>query len=684
MKSIREKLGKISEFVGMTSGSNTDSESSGKAPEDDALQEAKVRVEQLRQGMNDMRTCIATFGRQAVAMITSSSDLASQWSGLYPKSSSRAGPLNTFSKSQGLIEEHGLSLFRDQLGWDVLKTFDDWEDDAKSILVQINKAEQGRKATSDLESKVLSMRAAREKRGAKGLTPKEQEQLDAAEEKLKNYQTAVVNQRLDLDTNLAAFFEQRFTTLDRAFVRFIELQTEFFSKSVANLQSCQGFVENYRKRYPRNADGVAIGTKTSNSTIPSSSPKVAAASATNPAVNNVNLDLFQSSASTSSNSSGLPRPSLAPNAQKKVHSDDEDEESETTDSESGSESESETDSDDDDNGKPHQRHQPHHHQPSQHHQHHAHHQHHQPKPSPPAAQAAPVVDLFNFPASSTSPPPVTTPSSAASNARSNPGDDLHSFFGSAPAPSTSKRNSVKDDIDFDFSGGDSSSVSSSSSASSTSHDTFLQGFDPISPPTQKGKTKPSSSFDPFDPFSNDSSSTASSKKPTSLAERLASTSDVSPTNGSNAALGAVPSGASFRAPPPTHKLDEHIENAQESRVAELRAAEAAQEAEWEAKKEAEHKLEDKLTAWEMKDGVKKNIRTLLSSLHTVIWAGSGWKPAGMADLLDANAIKKMHRKAILIVHPDKLQNGTPEQKVIAAHLFDVLNQAFDRFRETGQ
>jgi len=69
MKSIREKLGKISEFVGMTSGSNTDSESSHKSPEDDALQEAKVRVEQLRQGMNEMRTCIATFGRQAIAMM---------------------------------------------------------------------------------------------------------------------------------------------------------------------------------------------------------------------------------------------------------------------------------------------------------------------------------------------------------------------------------------------------------------------------------------------------------------------------------------------------------------------------------------------------------------------------------------------------------------------------------------
>lgn len=45
---------------------------------------------------------------------------------------------------------------------------------------------------------------------------------------------------------------------------------------------------------------------------------------------------------------------------------------------------------------------------------------------------------------------------------------------------------------------------------------------------------------------------------------------------------------------------------------------------------------------------------------------------------------EMHRKAVLIVHPDKVNHGTPEQKVIASHLFDVLNTAFDRFKETGQ
>ena len=134
----------------------------------------------------------------------------------------------------------------------------------------------------------------------------------------------------------------------------------------------------------------------------------------------------------------------------------------------------------------------------------------------------------------------------------------------------------------------------------------------------------------------------------------------------------------------TDDLDAHIESAQEKRLEELRANEEEQLKDAADKKAATNALEDKLNAWWTKDGQRKNIRLLLSSLHTVLWPASGWKTAGLADLIDANAIKKQHRKAILIVHPDKLQDGTPEQKVIAEHAFDALNTAWDKYQETGQ
>lgn len=58
----------------------------------------------------------------------------------------------------------------------------------------------------------------------------------------------------------------------------------------------------------------------------------------------------------------------------------------------------------------------------------------------------------------------------------------------------------------------------------------------------------------------------------------------------------------------------------------------------------------KLILWGMQD----NIRALLSTLHTVLWEGSGWNPPQMTDLVEANKVKRQYMKANLIIHPDKV------------------------------
>lgn len=56
------------------------------------------------------------------------------------------------------------------------------------------------------------------------------------------------------------------------------------------------------------------------------------------------------------------------------------------------------------------------------------------------------------------------------------------------------------------------------------------------------------------------------------------------------------------------------------------------------------------------EGKERNIRALLSTLHTVLWEGeTRWKPVGMADLVTPEQVKKYYRKAALVVHPDKVQ-----------------------------
>jgi len=44
-------------------------------------------------------------------------------------------------------------------------------------------------------------------------------------------------------------------------------------------------------------------------------------------------------------------------------------------------------------------------------------------------------------------------------------------------------------------------------------------------------------------------------------------------------------------------------------------------------------------------------------------------------------VKKIHRKAILLVHPDKVQNASMESKLIAEHVHAVLHEALEAFRK---
>jgi len=91
----------------------------------------------------------------------------------------------------------------------------------------------------------------------------------------------------------------------------------------------------------------------------------------------------------------------------------------------------------------------------------------------------------------------------------------------------------------------------------------------------------------------------------------------------------------------------------------------------------------KLKVREWSDGKERNIRALISSLHTVLWEEEGkWKPIGMHQLLDPNQVKKFYRKACLSIHPDK-HTGQPHESLARA-IFLELNEAWSIFEESGQ
>ncbi|KAL6761587.1 DnaJ domain-containing protein [Haematococcus lacustris] len=111
-------------------------------------------------------------------------------------------------------------------------------------------------------------------------------------------------------------------------------------------------------------------------------------------------------------------------------------------------------------------------------------------------------------------------------------------------------------------------------------------------------------------------------------------------------------------------------------------AEEARRREQQVELKAVHKAT--VDAWRNRN--KNNIRGLLSSLHTVLWEGSGWQPVSMADLLDPAHIRKVWMRANLLVHPDKVRqrDGSPEQVAIADMVFDALKEAWNGFQATGR
>ncbi|KAH9622875.1 hypothetical protein KSS87_006275 [Heliosperma pusillum] len=88
--------------------------------------------------------------------------------------------------------------------------------------------------------------------------------------------------------------------------------------------------------------------------------------------------------------------------------------------------------------------------------------------------------------------------------------------------------------------------------------------------------------------------------------------------------------------------------------------------------EAIKAYETKVLQWSK--GKEGNIRALLSTLQYVLWADSGWKPVPLVDIIEANAVKRAYQKALLRLHPDKLQQkgAASHHKLIAEKVFDIL------------
>lgn len=94
-------------------------------------------------------------------------------------------------------------------------------------------------------------------------------------------------------------------------------------------------------------------------------------------------------------------------------------------------------------------------------------------------------------------------------------------------------------------------------------------------------------------------------------------------------------------------------------------------------------IDKKIQQWSK--GKEGNIRSLLSTLQYVLWPNCGWKPVPLVDIIEGNAVKRSYQRALLSLHPDKLQQkgATSDQKYTAEKVFDILQEAWTQFNMVG-
>ena len=593
-----------------------------------------------------MKGTLLAYSRQLLAWSQSAAQVSQEWGALYAHSATRAQSLSTFTTNQSRIERCALGLYKDTYGWDILKVFDDWESEAQRVLGDIAKTEKARDQVSGLDEKVRSLRAAKERRLKSGgtLDKKEETSLESNEAMLDKYNVLLSNMRFNLDKNLAQFFEQRFGVLDRAFVRFMEIQIEFFRESAAASANYQSIVDNYRKRFPRAAKGAEDGGANPGQYGPtpdvmSPLPAVASHAAANGVHDHdvLNLPITQQprSKSTPPEENGVQQQQQAQrkpahvhhahHAQHAAHNDrprrpthhmgsapiDADDSGSDSDTSSSESDHDHTDSSDDE-----------HHDATP----------KQPTPARRVTSGEPVLDLLW---GSDSPPakkqPVnskTLPASLSSKPQQPAEDTLLDFFtpgsgASAPPPSAAAAGNKKPSptsaaattgraaahtaspADFFSAGGSSHNLSAPNSKLPQS----------VSSPAlnnvaHASKQKAAAPLDPFDPFSAPSpmAAPAASSSSSGSSSASAGSSSSRPTRSHSPppnAPGTSQSGLVNAPQVATHALNDHIEEQQRLKIKQLQEAQEAEEAALEARRNAEGGLEATLTAWECnKDGTR--------------------------------------------------------------------------------
>jgi hypothetical protein len=285
---------------------------------------------------------------------------------------------------------------------------------------------------------------------------------------------------------------------------------------------------------------------------------------------------------------------------------------------------------------------------------------------------------------SEAPKPQPTPAAPTPSSTPAPAKIEESFEDFLSGGGGSSSSTSKPAADLMGSAGWSDGTSASSAKPASAANSFLNSMDPLAPGAmavnKPTKAAPSQSAATQPKFEDDGGQTVGPVTMAEMKKYSTTTSD----------------GSNVYNPDKVDKStkSEEVRRAMEERErqkyadiekarAELRQREEAAKMLDVQKQSAGQLLGPKLKAWAEDNGRVKNIRTLLSTMHTVMWEESKWQEVNMGKLINPPEVKKHYRKAMIVVHPDKAGGRNAEQLLIAERVFAAVNTAWDEFVKTN-
>lgn len=90
--------------------------------------------------------------------------------------------------------------------------------------------------------------------------------------------------------------------------------------------------------------------------------------------------------------------------------------------------------------------------------------------------------------------------------------------------------------------------------------------------------------------------------------------------------------------------------------------------------------EPKIQKWAYNNNVRKDIRTLLTTIDIFLWPGFGWKKVDLSEILGEGQLKKMVFKSLKVFHPDRNRELSGDRLYLFERLVSEVNNSYKEYK----